>query len=212
MSEQLPSQEPEKFEVDRAEQVEVTAELSPEQEQAKEAALLREGELVVAAATRKQEAAPEQAAEQSVDQEPTPAAESNAEVPSSEEVKKLFLPADEAQPLPPPSNQVKTYAKNANLQVIRARLSAPEKQFSRFIHKPFVNSISEVTAKTLLRPAAFLCAAICTLVGSSYYVYVAKQTGYKYNFTVGLLLFVGGFVVGLVLELLYHVFARRSSQ
>lgn len=129
----------------------------------------------------------------------------------SEDLKRAFQVEDEAEPLPPPNKAVKENALNLNLTIARSKLSKPGKAFSRFIHRPVVNSLSEVTGKTLIRPSAILCGGIFTVVGSLYYLYATQKTGYKYNFLVALLLFAGGFVIGLVLEMLYRIVSKRSS-
>lgn len=129
----------------------------------------------------------------------------------SEDLKRAFQVEDEAEPLPPPNKAVKENALNLNLTIARSKLNKPGKAFSRFIHRPVVNSLSEVTGKTLIRPSAILCGGVFTVLGSLYYLYATQKTGYKYNFLVALLLFAGGFVVGLVLEMLYRIVSKRSS-
>ena len=94
----------------------------------------------------------------------------------------------------------KQHAKDEYLGAIRHRLNKTEKRFSKFIHNPQINITSEALGKTLIRPSGILTGAIFTLVGSIYYLYISHATGFQYNFYVATLLFVGGFVSGVVIE------------
>jgi len=110
----------------------------------------------------------------------------------------------------PDKKELKKVILNNNLSVIRSRLNKREKRFSKIIHQPTINNVSEVTSRTLLRPSAILCASLFTLLGSIYYLYITKQTGYKYNFTTALALFGGGFLLGLMLEFIVRKIVRRA--
>jgi len=131
--------------------------------------------------------------------------------PDAEDLKQAFRVEDEAEPLPPPNKAVKEHSLNLSLTIARSKLSKPQKAFSEFVHRPMINSLSEVTGKTLIRPSAILSGGIFTVIGSGYYLYATEKTGYKYNFLVALLLFAGGFIVGLVLEMFYRLLSRRST-
>ena len=96
---------------------------------------------------------------------------------------------EDTQPLPPPSQQVRTQQLNTNLQIVRRKLGNTEKHFSSFIHRPAIDAVSEFLARTFIRPTAFLSGAIFTFVGSLYYVYLTDHIRYPYNFFVALLLF-----------------------
>ncbi|HUD06685.1 MAG TPA: YrhK family protein [Candidatus Saccharimonadales bacterium] len=108
-------------------------------------------------------------------------------------------------PKHPPNKALRKVALNSSLIKIRSHLGKSENTLSKFIHRPSINAVSEITGKTLIRPSGFFMGGLTTLVGSLYYFYASHQTGYKYNFLVGLLLFVGGFVTGLVIELVYDM-------
>jgi len=115
-------------------------------------------------------------------------------------------------PIMPPGDQEKNVTLNTNLSIIRSRLNKRQKSFSNFVHKPVIDSLSEVTAKTVIRPSAILMGGLFTLVGSSVYLYLNKQTGFKYNFFVAIILFLGGFIVGLILELMYRVLFFKTNK
>ncbi len=93
---------------------------------------------------------------------------------------------------------------------IRHHMSGTDQAFSKFIHKPSVNTISEAGGKTLFRPSGIMAGGLFALVGSGYYFYAVKQTGFGYNFTLAVLLFVGGFAVGLLVESILKLVSKRS--
>jgi hypothetical protein len=110
----------------------------------------------------------------------------------------------------PPSKAVKATSLNNYLSNIRSNLSPASRKFSKVIHNQTVETISEIAAKTIVRPYAILLGGIFTLIGSGLYLFYIRHTGYKYNFLVPLILFAGGFIVGLVTELLLKSPARKK--
>lgn len=97
--------------------------------------------------------------------------------------------------------QLKNDAYKRTLTKVRSHLSAPERTLSRAIHQPAVEAISEGISKTIGRPYALLFGGIATLLGTIVVLYFAKHTGFRYNYTIFFLLFIGGFFVGLFAEL-----------
>lgn len=145
------------------------------------------------------------------------AAERNAEQqveaaqPVEAEVTKQNLAAEEPAAAPAPNTldrpqmqqAVRTY-----LGQVRKHLSTSDKVFSEFVHNPTINAISEATGKTLIRPSGILMGGLCTLVGSAWYYYATNHTGYHYNFVFAFVLFAGGFILGVVIELLFKLLAK----
>lgn len=88
---------------------------------------------------------------------------------------------------------------------IRQNLSPSEKVFSKVIHNPVIENISEFTAKTLARPYAILSGGIIAMIGSAIYLYYTRHLGYQYNYFIPILLFTAGLAVGLLVEMFYKV-------
>ncbi len=105
------------------------------------------------------------------------------------------------------NKDLKAEAFQRALNRTRKHLSAPERSLSKAIHQPVVDAISKVAEKTITRPTGVLTGAIVALIGSSYVFYSAKHYGFQYNYLIIFVLFVGGYVVGLILEILW--FALR---
>jgi hypothetical protein len=113
--------------------------------------------------------------------------------------------AEKAQQGPSPTHinrELKQVTLQRELTQIRRHLSAPERQLSKIIHQPVVRKVSEVSGKTVSRPSGMLGGGILAFLGSSSYLYLAKHQGFKYNYAVFLALFLGGFFVGVALELI----------
>lgn len=108
--------------------------------------------------------------------------------------------------------RAKTDAYKKSIRKIRGRLNAPERALSKVVHQPAIEATSNALAKTVARPSAFLGGSFGALVGSAVLLYVSKHYGFTYNYAVIFVLFAGGFVVGMILEVLFKlVFRRRRT-
>ena len=109
----------------------------------------------------------------------------------------------------PAGSELKKATFQKEIKHIRRKLKKTEQLGSRVIHQPFVRNVSEVSAKTVTRPSGLLGGGITAFLGTSIYLYMSKHLGLKYNYAVFLLLLVGGFILGLIIEALYRM-ARGS--
>lgn len=97
------------------------------------------------------------------------------------------------------------------LRSVRRQLSAPQRALSRVIHQPAVRAVSAAAGQTVSRPSGLLGGGVCALFGSGLYLYLASHLGFTYNYGVWLSLLVAGFVIGLTIELLIHIFLRHRQ-
>jgi hypothetical protein len=135
-----------------------------------------------------------------------------AQPTTSESIKQKLEPGEQPAALPPVADVgQRRQAVCTYLNQVRKHLSAPDKALSEFIHNPAINTLSEATGKTIIRPSGILLGGLCTFVGSAYYLYAAHRTGYRYSFTFALALFVGGFILGVILEMIFRLFAKRRA-
>jgi len=107
------------------------------------------------------------------------------------------------------NHELKSIALNRTLARVRRHLSAPDRLLSKAIHQPAVQAVSEAGAKTVARPSGLLFGGATALIGSSLALYLAKHYGFRYNYFLVLVLFVGGFAVGLALEFGLWLLRRR---
>lgn len=99
-------------------------------------------------------------------------------------------------------NSVKQHSLHTSLTSIRRSLSGPERQFSKIIHNSAVDQVSEIAGKTIARPSGLLYAGIFAFIANISVVVICRYFGYEYNFFIGIVAFVVGFGVGLIIELL----------
>src|SRR5690606_18536819 len=91
---------------------------------------------------------------------------------------------DADQPIFGVQKELKADAYNRTLQKVRGHLNAPERAFSKVMHHKVVESMSDVSSKTVARPSGILGGGIAALAGSGVVLYMAKHYGFQYNFTV----------------------------
>lgn len=91
------------------------------------------------------------------------------------------------------------------LKKTQTHLSTPERTFSKAIHNPAVDKVSDVASKTVARPSGILFGGIGAFIGSLVVFYISKRSGFAYNYLLFLLIFIGGYLLGLIVELFYRL-------
>ena len=109
------------------------------------------------------------------------------------------------------NRELKSMAYKRTLARARRQLPAPSRALSKVIHQPTIEAVSEFAGKTVVRPSGVLAGGIAAFIGSSLFLWIARHYGYEYNFLLFALLFVGGFFIGLLVELLMRLNLRRRS-
>ena len=102
-------------------------------------------------------------------------------------------------------HDLKDIVRNRELDNIQRKETYSQKTLSRIIHKPAIRIISEAASKTVSRPSGLLGGGLVALVGTSGYYFLTRRIGLKYNYTIFFILFVGGFVLGIMLELIAYI-------
>lgn len=108
------------------------------------------------------------------------------------------------------NRELKDMAYRRTLRRTQSKLSAPSRVFSKIIHQPAVEAVSEVAGKTIARPSGILVGGITAFLGSSLFLWIARHYGYEYNFLLFACFFVGGFFIGLFVELGLYMANRKS--
>lgn len=108
------------------------------------------------------------------------------------------------------NGELKNMAYKRTMKRVQKRLPAPARAFSKVVHNPAVEAVSEVAGKTVARPSGILVGGIFAFIGSSIFLWITKHYGYEYNYLLFALFFVGGFFIGLTVELGLRVANRRS--
>lgn len=103
------------------------------------------------------------------------------------------------------NKELKEMAYVRSLNRVRKHLSPPARLLSRAIHQPIVNAASEVAGKTVGRPSGIFGGGLLACIGTLSYYFMTKHYGYTYNYSIFLLLMVGGFILGWLVEVTWHV-------
>lgn len=93
---------------------------------------------------------------------------------------------------------------------VRKRLTPGQKLASRIIHNPAIEAVSEGAGKTVARPAGFLGGGIGAFTISLITYLVARHIGGEYRLSTFLVAFIGGYLFGLIIELLLKLAGRKS--
>ncbi|HSX27690.1 MAG TPA: hypothetical protein VLG25_02815 [Patescibacteria group bacterium] len=117
---------------------------------------------------------------------------------------------EQIQPSGYAQKELKLNAYNRTIKHVRSQLNAPERVLSRLVHQPLVEKISDVSAVTIARPSGLLAGGFFSAIGSLVVLYMAKRNGFTYNRLVFVILFGGGFIVGLLVELMVKLLTKKS--
>jgi hypothetical protein len=106
-------------------------------------------------------------------------------------------------------NVAKMLRMRKSLSHIQNRLKPAEKSFSKVVHQPLVRRVSETTAQNITRPSGLLGGGVTAFIGSLVYLWLTRTANVAYNYFVFLLLFVGGFLLGVAIEWLLFLARKR---
>lgn len=153
--------------------------------------------------SKKQEAAHEQArksAEKDQSHRKQEAERQIAELAKTKKEHEQKPTSENRQPATIRSKADKEYGFRATMHSVRKEMSAPERQFSKFIHRPVVEKVSEVAGKTVARPSGIAGAAVAAFIGLLTVYGIAKFAGFTLSGSEMPLLLAGGFIMGLITE------------
>lgn len=110
----------------------------------------------------------------------------------------------------PINKELKNMMRVRTLTRIRKELSAPDKALSKVIHSKPVEKISSVGEKTIARPIGLLGGGFIALAGTLVVFYIAKHYGFRYNLLLFIMLFVGGYMIATILEILLKIVKKTK--
>ena len=107
--------------------------------------------------------------------------------------------------------ELKNITLKKTLSKIQTQLPAPERTFSKVVHSPVVDKLSNVGEKTIARPIGILGGGALALLGSLFSTYFSRRFGMSYNLLMFAIVFSIGYVFATALELLYKTFSKSRS-
>lgn len=105
--------------------------------------------------------------------------------------------------------QLKDIAFKQRMREVQRKESPATRTFSKVIHQPVVEEVSNIAESTIARPSGLLVGGIVSVISSLVILYISRHYGYEYNFMVSLVGFAGGFVLGLILEAVWRLLKPR---
>jgi hypothetical protein len=108
------------------------------------------------------------------------------------------------------TKKIKQRKYEETLQTTRTQLKPREQRFSKFIHQPTIETISEVGA-AVTRPSGIIGGSLAALIVGLGVLIIAKRIGFEVPGSLFAVLFLIGFVVGICIEFLTSFFRKKQS-
>jgi hypothetical protein len=124
---------------------------------------------------------------------------------SSETIQAVAAPANHNNQLPYHDKKSRAQELDKELNTIRKQLPKSEQVLSRVVHTKSIQTVSNAAEKTVARPQALLWGGLFAVISSAALYMTAKYIGFEYNYLVSILCFVGGYAVGLIVELALRI-------
>ena len=99
------------------------------------------------------------------------------------------------------TKRIKKQQYKQTLGEVQSQLPKAERRFSKVIHQPAIEAISEFSSKTIARPKPIIGGALIALVGSLSVLLIARHVGFSVPNSIFIILFVGGYLLAVIVEL-----------
>ncbi len=109
----------------------------------------------------------------------------------------------EKQRQTPPPRHIKKQNYRLTMNRVEARLSAPERVFSKIVRNDAVEAVSNVAGKTIARPSGLLGGGLVAFLGMTITLYFARQLGFSLSGSEFIALTAGGWLLGVLIEVVY---------
>lgn len=135
--------------------------------------------------------------------------EAQQEAVSGREVSKGEYKAKEEPAHRPHHTRQESY--KHTMRNVRAELSAPERTFSKVIHAPAVERISDAVGKTIARPDAILSGSISACIFVLALYVMARFYGFELRGSETILAFLVGWALGIVFDIVRGIIRGKRS-
>lgn len=127
---------------------------------------------------------------------------------SKEEIEKSSRTEKEQSPPVLLTKDVRQQSFNTTMKSVRKKLPKSEASFSKVIHNPTIDKISEVVGETIGRPSAIYGGAITATIGLIVVYWFARRNGFQLSGYEFLILLVVGMLLGVTFEFAYYGFQK----
>lgn len=118
-------------------------------------------------------------------------------------------PSDTPMPI---GNSIGKHGYNQTMKRVQRKLPANQRRFSKVIHNPMIETASDVASGTIARPSGLLAGGIMSVIINLLVIIICRYYGYEYNYLLGILGFVGGFLLGVSGELVYRTVRPKKAR
>lgn len=108
------------------------------------------------------------------------------------------------------NRQKESFQKTMN--TVQSQMSAPSRTFSKIIHNPIIEKVSDTASKTIARPNAILSGSLMALVFTLAIYYIARSNGYPLTGTETIAAFVLGWAIGNIIDYARIVFINKRNR
>jgi hypothetical protein len=108
----------------------------------------------------------------------------------------------------PVNRELKAMMRDRTLKRVQKELNAPQRTLSKVVHAKPVEIVSAAGEKTIARPFGLLGGGLFAFIGSLVTFYTAKHYGFRYNLLLFFMLFVLGYLVATLFEILVRTVQR----
>jgi flagellar biosynthesis GTPase FlhF len=109
------------------------------------------------------------------------------------------------------NKELKEVMLKRTLSRVQKKLPPSQRALSKVVHNNSVEAVSAIGEKTIARPIGIFGGGLFALLGSLFSTYLSKTFGMKYNLLVFAILFVFGYMVASLLEVLFAI-AKKSKR
>lgn len=111
------------------------------------------------------------------------------------------------------SRSAKKQEYKATMRRVEARLPAYQRRFSKIVHNPTVDAVSNVASKTVARPSGLLGGAIASFIGLTVVYVNARRIGFEYPSGAAFIFFISiGWLVGVLVEYIVGALRRMLGR
>lgn len=118
-------------------------------------------------------------------------------------------PSDTPMPI---GSSIGKHGYKQTMKRVQRKLPANQRRFSKVVHNPLIESVSEVAGETIARPSGLLAGGVMSVIVNLLVIIVCRYYGYEYNYLLGILGFVGGFLMGVTGEMVYRAVRPKKAR
>jgi preprotein translocase subunit SecF len=95
------------------------------------------------------------------------------------------------------------------MREVRSQMSPANRTFSKIIHQPAVEKVSDTIGSTIARPNAILSGSLCAFILTAAFYLIARFNGYPLSGSEAIASFALGWLIGLIIDYIRLLFVGK---